>query len=163
MKPRKIILLSSCALLLIICILQGISKTKDTVKTFEFSETPDAISIQKPDGEIKLVLENGEWFVGEKKYPTLQSTVDSIIDDIKSVRALDKVGKANNQNMLDRYELNDGQKIVVTASLNGKVLRTIHIGKTSSTGVPGLIVIPTFTPSSLICLIRASALFVASR
>jgi hypothetical protein len=37
MKPRKIILLSSCALLLIICILQGISKTKDTVKTFEFS------------------------------------------------------------------------------------------------------------------------------
>ena len=36
--------------------------------------------------------------------------------------------------MLDRYELNDGQKIVVTASLNGKVLRTIHIGKTSSTG-----------------------------
>ena len=92
----------------------------DTVKTFEFSETPDAISIQKPDGEIKLVLENEEWFVGEKKYPTLQSTVDSIIDDIKSVRALDKVGKANNQNMLDRYELNDGQKIVVTASLNGK-------------------------------------------
>lgn len=134
MKPRKIILLSSCALLLIICILQGISKTKDTVKTFEFSETPDAISIQKTDGEIKLVLENEEWFVGEKKYPTLQSTVDSIIDDIKSVRALDKVGKANNQNMLDRYELNDGQKIVVTASLNGKVLRTIHIGKTSSTG-----------------------------
>ena len=60
MKPRKIILLSSCALLLIICILQGISKTKDTVKTFEFSETPDAISIQKPDGEIKLVLENEE-------------------------------------------------------------------------------------------------------
>ena len=37
MKPRKIILLSSCALLLIICILQGISKTKDTVKKKKMS------------------------------------------------------------------------------------------------------------------------------
>lgn len=141
MKTRKIILIAADVILLFVCILQWIAAAKDNAKTFDFSETPDELVIERPDGTYSIIKENDKWFVGEKKYPVIESTVDTMISDIKSIRTLDKMGKKSNENLANRYEISDGKCVKVTAKLDGKVLRKVTIGKESSTGTQGYLTI----------------------
>lgn len=130
MKTRKLVLIIADVLLLAICIIQCAISSHDTTKYFDLKDTPDMIVIDTPEEkEITVVCENEEWFVGKDKFPANQKIVDEFLEAVKSIRVLDKVGSANNDANLDRYELNDVKKTVVTVSKDGKVLRTLTIGK----------------------------------
>ena len=115
--------------------------TRDSAKMFEFKDTPDSIVISGTKGTANIVCENGSWFVGDKKYPANESSIDSIIETISSIRALDKVGTVNSDAAVERYELNEGKKLTVTASKDGKVLRSIEIGKDATASSQGYITV----------------------
>lgn len=131
MKTRKIVLIVADVVLLAVCLVQFILSARDTTKYFTFKDEPDSLEIVTPQETISLYKEGEDWFIGEKKYPASMSMVDSYISAIKNIRALDKVGSIANGNNVERYELTDSKKTIVTAKLGDKVLRTIEIGKTA--------------------------------
>ena len=131
MKTRKLVLIIADLLLLAVGILQLILGARDTTKYFTFKDDPDSLEIVTPAETISLYKEGDDWVIGSKKYPASLSMVDSYLDAISSIRALDKVGSTSNEAVAERYELVDGKKTVVTAKLGDKVLRTIEIGKTA--------------------------------
>lgn len=134
MKTRKLVLLIADGLLLIALILQILLASGDKVKIYELKDQPDEISITSPDESFTLVKEDGHWFVGEKKYPANDDYVENLLDSLKSVKVMDKVAIANNEVTINRYELNEGKNILVQAKKEGKVLRTLNIGKESTAG-----------------------------
>lgn len=131
MKTRKLVLIIADVVLLAVCLVQFILSARDTTKYFTFKDDPDSLEIVTPQETISLYKEGEDWFIGEKKYPASMSMVDSYISAIKNIRALDKVGSIANGNNVERYELTDSKKTIVTAKLGDKVLRTIEIGKTA--------------------------------
>ncbi len=131
MKTRKLVLIVADVVLLAVCLVQFILSARDTTKYFTFKDEPDSLEILTPQETISLYKEGEDWFIGEKKYPASMSMVDSYISAIKNIRALDKVGSIANGNNIERYELTDSKKTIVTAKLGDKVLRTIEIGKTA--------------------------------
>ena len=131
MKTRKLVLIVADVVLLAVCLVQFILSARDTTKYFTFKDEPDSLEIVTPQETISLYKEGEDWFIGEKKYPASMSLVDSYISAIKNIRALDKVGSIANGNNVERYELTDSKKTIVTAKLGDKVLRTIEIGKTA--------------------------------
>lgn len=131
MKTRKLVLIVADVVLLAVCLVQFILSARDTTKYFTFKDEPDSLEIVTPQETISLYKEGEDWFIGEKKYPASMSMVDSYISAIKNIRALDKVGSIANGNNVERYELTDSKKTIVTAKLGDKVLCTIEIGKTA--------------------------------
>ena len=131
MKTRKLVLIIADVLLLAVCIIQLALGARDTTKYFNLKEKPDSMEIVTPTETISLYKQGDDWFIGEKKYPASASMVDSYIDAVSNIRALDKVGSISSASDSDKYELTDGKKITVTAKLGDKVLRTVEIGKTA--------------------------------
>lgn len=131
MKTRKLVLIIADVLLLAVCIIQFAVSARDTTKYFTFKDEPDSMEIVTPGETISLVKDGEDWFIGDKKYPANISVIDSYLDAIKNIRALDKVGSTSSDAVAERYELVDGKRTVVTAKLGDKVLRTLVIGKTA--------------------------------
>lgn len=133
MTNRKITLLSVCAALLAICIIQGIFGAIDPVKTIKTDASPDEITITAAGETIELSIKNNLWYVGNDGYLANKADVDSMIKALQQIKVLDKVGRFGT--ILDeRYELSDEKAKTVTAKKAGKEIASIKIGKTSSTG-----------------------------
>ena len=135
MKTRKIVLIAADIILLIVGIIQIIINTRSTVKKFSFSETPDQIVIEKSDGNLTLVNEDGKWVINNEKYEAIESNVDSMIDYAKDINALDRVASLSNAASVSKYEFDDANAIKVTVSAGEKVLRTFTLGKDATTGI----------------------------
>ena len=131
MKTRKLVLIIADVVLLAVCTIQLALSARDTTKYFTLKDKPDSLEFVTPMETFSVYKDGEEWFVSDKKYPASQSMVDSYIDAISNVRALDKVGNISSGNNAEKYELADGKTITVTAKLGDKVLRTITIGKTA--------------------------------
>jgi len=139
LKVRKIVLLALIPVLLCIYILQIITGNRNTVKYLTLTDEADAVLIAKSDGtQIKVFKEGDAWFVGDKKYPVDESTATSLIADISSLKILETVSSSASDKA--RYGLDDD---AVTASLykDGKLLRTVMVGKTSSTAQQTYIIV----------------------
>ena len=139
LKVRKIVLLALIPVLLCIYILQIITGNRNTVKYLTLTDEADAVLIAKSDGtQIKVFKEGDAWFVGDKKYPVDESTATSLIADISSLKILETVSSSASDKA--RYGLDDD---AVTASLykDGKLLRTVAVGKTSSTAQQTYIIV----------------------
>ena len=135
MKTRKIVLIAADVILLIVGIIQIVINTRSTVKTFKFSETPDQIVIEKSDGNLNLVSENGKWFVNDEKYEAVESNIDSMIEYAKDINALDRVASLSSAASVSKYEFDEANAIKVTVSAGGKELRTFTLGKDATTGI----------------------------
>lgn len=133
MKPRKIILLSACAVLFVIAIVQIILGHKNPVKVISLKDEIDEIKIERPDGELHFKKGADFWVVGDKEYRAKESSVDNFIDIFSSVKILNKVTKTDNSGVLAKYNLDAENVYTVTVYNCGKVLRTFYVGKTSST------------------------------
>lgn len=138
MQKRKIILLSACAFLLLVCIFQAVLLNRNTVRIFAIKDDVDSVLIEN-GGQTTWFVKNGDvWKVGktanDAPYQANQANVDSVLEAVKSVKLLDKVGNASGEAAQIRYDLTDGKKIAVTAFAGGKTLRKITVGKASTTG-----------------------------
>jgi len=150
MKTRKLILLIADAVLLIALILQIALKAGDKVHTFELKDEPTEVAVTTPTESFTFVKENGVWVVGDKKYGTNESNVQNMLDSLKEIKVLDKVGTANSENAISRYELGDGKNITVVAKKDGKVLRSLNIGKSATASSQSYM---TIDDSKDICLV----------
>lgn len=133
MTKRKITLLIITAVLLVIAILQGVVTNINPVKSVKFEADPDTILIESSSGTVKLAKHNGEWWVGDNNFQAKKTDVNSFINCVKEIKILEKIGSVSNELLEERYDLNKEKALKVTASLDGKTLRTLLIGKATST------------------------------
>lgn len=134
MTKRKIFFLATDAVLLCVCIFQAILSSKSTEKVFTVKEDIDEIVITNCGETFSTVLKYDNWYVGDKAYPASKTSAESLVSAISSIKGLDKVGVANNENLLQRYELIPEREITVVAKHGNKILRTLHLGKEASAG-----------------------------
>ena len=140
MKTRKIILLAACAVLLCVCVVQGITGLKNPVKTFTLNDSPDKITISGDGLDVLLTLKVNTWYVGTDNFSVNKADADRIVNAVKEVKVLNSIGRTGNELLEERYGLGESKAIKVSAFKNGKELRTITVGKTSSTGAQSYIV-----------------------
>lgn len=133
LQLRKIILSTSCLVLLIVAVLQTVFLTKDSGKTVKTDKIIDELTIVNASGTIQIVKDNEKWVIGEERYPAIDGEIVSLVDAVSSIQILEKIGNINSYNSAVRYELSDDKAIIVEAKSNGKVVRTLKIGKTSTT------------------------------
>ena len=134
MKTRKIVLLSACAFLFCVCVVQLIMGAKNPVKTLSLSQNPDKIIIAQGNNEIVFTQTEKDWTIGNDGFFANQADIDNIIKTIKEIKVLDTVGKISNNLIEERYELHNEKAIIVTAQKAGKEIITVRVGKTSATG-----------------------------
>ena len=137
MNKRKIILLSATGILLCVYILQVILVGKNSVKTFTIKEEPASYSILANGETVILSKENDIWIVSngkDEKYKANAGFADNIQSNVTEIKSLDVVSHSDSETVLERYGLGDGAVKAVALDKNGKEIRTIIIGKESSTG-----------------------------
>ncbi len=132
LKGRKIVLLALIHVLLCLYILQLVTQNRNTVKYLTVEEEADTVLITKGDGtEIKVFKEGDAWFVGDKKYPVDDSTATSLIADISSIKLLETVSSSEADKA--RYGLDEAAAVTAALYKDGKLLRTVGVGKASPT------------------------------
>lgn len=131
MKPRKIILLSLIAVLLVVYIVQLASTGRGSVTQYSLSGEPDRIVIESAkNGKIVLTKTDDVWMLGEnKQYDTLSSEVNILIDALREYSVLQTVSKGGDEIL---YGLDDESKITVSAYLGETVLCEFDVGKDAS-------------------------------
>ncbi|MCP4130745.1 MAG: DUF4340 domain-containing protein [bacterium] len=88
------------------------------------------IRIEKDGTSMVLTNEKEKWFVSEKKYPAGKTAVEAIESRIKNLKLDSLISKRKEYNT---YELTPEKATVVTVKKDGKLLRKLMVGKTSST------------------------------
>ena len=134
MSKRKIILLTACVLLLGIYIAQLASSLRSSVKNKTLVADPDKLTIENASAVIELAKSDDGWTVGERRYKADTNTVDALVNAVKNIRVLDTVAQAGNNMVDERYEIDKTNAIVVKAYKGNELVRTLTIGKASSTG-----------------------------
>ena len=134
MSKRKIILLTACVLLLGIYIAQLASSLRSSVKNKTLGADPDKLTIENASAVIELAKSDDGWTVGERRYKADTNTVDALVNAVKNIRVLDTVAQAGSDAVDERYEIDKANAIVVKAYKGNELVRTLTIGKASSTG-----------------------------
>ena len=140
LRYRKIILLSLIAVLLVVYILQLVISGANDGYTLVLKESPDTIFIQngtKPG--IKIVNSNGVWLLKEgienpeennAIIPANSETLNQMVSSLSKIEVLGLVSRnADNE----RFGFTENETIKILASKEGKTLRTVELGKNSST------------------------------
>lgn len=126
-KIRKISLLAIIVVLAVIYICQVNFTGKAKIKTLTLNEEIDSLQIN----DLRIYKENGTWVLGEKKYIANETKVQNLVNDVKEIKLLGTA--SSSQKNAERYGLTDEEKIVVKAFNGEKLLRTIYVGKNTST------------------------------
>lgn len=134
MKPRKIVLLCACTILLVIAICQAVMAGKDPVKVVSVKGEIDEVRITRNGNELLLKKSGDDWLVGAKGYLGNENVCLSVVESIAQVKLLDKVGHGDSESLLSKYDLSEEKAIVVKAYAGGSEKRTLYVGKASSTG-----------------------------
>ncbi len=137
-KPytRKIVLLSCIAVLLCVYIVQTVLSRRSGIKAMPLEAEVDSMTIQTAASEARLALKDGSWFVsrgeGQTEYEASQAIVDNMLSEVKDLKVLATASRSVGSDSA-RYGLDDASKIVVTAYSGQAPVRTLHVGKATST------------------------------
>ncbi|QTQ15618.1 DUF4340 domain-containing protein [Treponema parvum] len=135
LKMRKSVLLAAIGILLCIYAIQLFVLGRKSVKVLSLKEEAAVYTIKGSDIDVVLTRSGDEWLVGSKNYKANESFADNIDKAVKTVKVLDAVSHSDSEASLERYGLESAKALTVTASdAQGKILRTITVGKESSTG-----------------------------
>ncbi|MCQ2578590.1 MAG: DUF4340 domain-containing protein [Treponema sp.] len=132
MNKRKIILAAIDLILAVVLICQVAFRTKEKVKIFTIDEDITKLEISSTSEDIVLNRFNALWHVNEQKYIGDPATCEGLVDLLQSIRVIDQVAKTDSDADLAKYNLQQGKAVVVKAYNGDKLLRTIYVGKNTS-------------------------------
>lgn len=132
MTARKIVLLSSIAVLSAILALQILLGGPAAAKTLTLKESPDGIKITAPSGtEVLLSKRNDRWTVGTASYPADPGLISSLAESLSNLKVLGTVSASGAE---ERFGLDEASALSVELTAGGKTLRKLKVGKASPTG-----------------------------
>ncbi len=134
MKLRKKILLAGCGILFVIALFQCVASSNNSIKTLKLEKDYNEITIQNSTETIVLQKQADQnWTVSKNQYAVNDAEFDSILDALQNLQLLEKVATASSDDVKEKYDLIEGKVITVTVKNADKVIRTVNVGKASST------------------------------
>ncbi len=134
LKQRKIALLSAIGILAVIFIIQQIFLHRSPVELFELEEEADTITVTRGD-EVTSLYKDGDTFtVGKKHYKAAEYVADPFFTTLKQIKTIATVTSSTAESENERYGFTPNSQIKVEAKKDGRVLRTLLIGKKASSG-----------------------------
>lgn len=135
---KKSVLFILAIVLLIVFVLQVSISGRTKISVLSVKKDIDTITIEKKSDLVRLEKIDGKWKVSSNDDPQFlcdvaEYSVNSIVDSITSLRLLGTVSSGG-ASRVQRYGLDSDSKIYVNAYGKGKVLRSIAVGKNSSSG-----------------------------
>ena len=127
---RKAVLLAAAAALTVIYILQLVFSGGTDIKDFTLETPPDSFTMTRSGSALAVQLSSGSWTVSDKKYPADSALAETMVNSMKALRVL---GTVSHSGDYERYGLSEIDALTVEASAQGKLLRTVQIGKKSPT------------------------------
>jgi hypothetical protein len=132
MKKEYIILSSIIVLLSAYLVFHKVGSTHYTLPVLNDISNQDItkIELSKAGKNITIEKQGDSWVVGVDKFPANDAIVNSMIKIIKNLKFTTLIAESGNYN---RYDLDDQNKIKVTAWNNGNMSRSFDVGKVAST------------------------------
>ena len=137
---RKIILLSLIAILLVVYILQLVISGANDGYSLVLKESPDTILIQNGiKSQIKIVNSNGIWLLKEgsenpeENYAILPANTETLNQMVTSLSKIEVLGLVSRNADNERFGFTENESVKIICSKDGKNLRTLELGKNSST------------------------------
>ncbi|MBQ1198473.1 MAG: DUF4340 domain-containing protein [Spirochaetaceae bacterium] len=140
LSVRKIILLSLIAVLLVVYILQLVISGANDGYSLVLKESPDTILIQNGiKSQIKIVNSNGIWLLKEgsenpeENYAILPANTETVNQMVTSLSKIEVLGLVSRNADNERFGFTENESVKIICSKEGKILRTLELGKNSST------------------------------
>ncbi|MBR7079457.1 MAG: DUF4340 domain-containing protein [Treponema sp.] len=137
---QKIILLSLAAVLLCVYILQISIGGKSKTQTLTTKEDITSLEICSGSDQANTLIlsKNGEKYTvsnanGSETYDADATTASSLFDNIREIHILGNAAKQSSANE-ERFGLDQNSRIAVKVKAGDEVIRTVNIGKNSSSG-----------------------------
>lgn len=136
---KKSILFVLALVLFVTFIVQTCVSRQTKIFEVAIKKDIDCVTIDSSNGGLRLEKIDGNWKVSyadsvEKKFDTDEFAVENILTYISKLRFLGTVS-GGNENRLQRYGLDKESKITVKAYGKNILLRTLDVGKNSTSGV----------------------------
>ena len=131
---RKYVLLAIVAVLAVIVVVQTVMGTKSNIKDLKIETDISKIEITSAGSSVSDVFEkqsDGSWMINGK-YLADSGKTQEMLDSLKNIRVLGTVGSSKSD--AEKFGLDDGHVIRVKVFGDGKLLRTVRVGKTSGAG-----------------------------
>jgi hypothetical protein len=140
LSVRKIILLSLIAVLLVVYILQLVISGANNGYSLVLKGSPDTILIQNgTNPQIKIVNSNGIWLLKEgsenpeENYAILPANTETVNQMVTSLSKIEVLGLVSRNADNERFGFTENESVKIICSKEGKILRTLELGKNSST------------------------------
>lgn len=140
LSVRKIILLSLIAVLLVVYILQLVISGANDGYSLVLKESPDTILIQNgTKTQIKIVNSNGIWLLKEgsenpeENYAILPANTETVNQMVTLLSKIEVLGLVSRNADNERFGFTENESVKIICSKEGKILRTLELGKNSST------------------------------
>ena len=140
LSVRKKILLSLIAVLLVVYILQLVISGANDGYSLVLKESPDTILIQNgTKSQIKIVNSNGIWLLKEgsenpeENYAILPANTETVNQMVTSLSKIEVLGLVSRNADNERFGFTENESVKIICSKEGKILRTLELGKNSST------------------------------
>ena len=140
LSVRKIILLSLIVVLLVVYILQLVISGANDGYSLVLKESPDTILIQNgTNPQIKIVNSNGIWLLKEgsenpeENYAILPANTETVNQMLTSLSKIEVLGLVSRNADNERFGFTENESVKIICSKEGKILRTLELGKNSST------------------------------
>jgi len=135
MKTRKIILLASILILSLVLVLQLVLAGGSKIRYLNLKDEPAILLIEKSGEVIKAEKKSDELFILNDSITADTGYASTMFSEIQAVKIIDTVANSvTDEAELERYGLTPLSLITVTAQKDGKILRTMKIGKAASSG-----------------------------
>ena len=137
---RKIVLLSLAAVLLCVYIFQLYAGNKSKTQTLTIKDEITSLVIYAGSSQDNALIVNRDQdnytvstSQGTEQYAANNTTASSLFDSISEMHILGNAAKLSSSNE-ERFGLDANSSITVQVKNGDKTIRTVHIGKNSSTG-----------------------------
>lgn len=133
LMKRKIALISAIVVLFAVYIVQLIFENTDRSRVVTVKKEIDCIRVFSSDEEKLCVQKKGtEWFLENSDSLVQKYKADAFVNSLKEIKILDAVSKKTDD--AERYGLDKTSALKIVAFSSGEIVRTVLVGKKSSTG-----------------------------
>ncbi|MBP5403243.1 MAG: DUF4340 domain-containing protein [Treponema sp.] len=131
MTRRKIFLLTLIAALTLVYIFQILFSPKGEFQELSIKQSFDSVKIENSGNSITIKKTDSDYLINSE-FPGKSEAAEYIFNSITSIKIIDTISKNPKDQDFERYGLVN--PVRVTALEGSKKIRTLKIGKTSSTG-----------------------------
>ncbi len=130
-NKKTLILVGITALLILVLIFQKSCDRNQTPVIPKLQNEITLIEIEQNSNKTSIQNVNNEWLINNVLYPADIQQVSRMLTSLENIKLFSHISTKEND---ERYDLDENSVITVKAYSNNSLLRTVYLGKNSSSG-----------------------------